>query len=88
MSVLFTEKIRDYYQQNTSLSLVDDEGDLQVDGYISNYTITPVAANASSSPNGQDVSELQRITITVFATYINTQDDTFNFEKNFSFFLV
>ena len=87
MSVLFTEKIRDYYQQNTNLALIDDNGDLQIDGYISNYTVTPVAANAASSPNGQDVSTQQRITITVFATYINTQDDTFDFERNFSFFI-
>lgn len=87
MSVLFTEKIRDYYQQNTNLALVDDNGDLQVDGYIADYKITPVAANASRNSSGQDLSSLSRITITIFATYVNVNDDTFDFEQRFSFFI-
>ena len=84
MSVTFTESIKDYYQQNTSLELVDNNGDLQLDGFISNYTITPVAANTGSQ--GQDFSALSRITITVSATYFNQKDPTFDFDKSFSFF--
>ena len=49
MSVTFTENIKDYFQQNTNLALVDDNGDLQIEGYISDYRISPVAASASSS---------------------------------------
>ncbi len=86
MSVTFTESIKDYYQQNTSLELVDSNGDLQIDGYISNYTITPVAANTGNQ-NQADFSALSRITITVSATYVNVKDPTFDFDKNFSFFL-
>ncbi len=86
MSVLFTESIRDYFQQNTSLDLVDSNGDLQFDGFITNYTITPVAATASGQNNGIDVSALSRITITVSASYINVKDPTFDFDQNFSFF--
>jgi len=82
MSVLFTESIKDYYQQNTSLELVDNNGDLQIDGYISNYTITPVAANQGNQNQG-DFSALSRITITISATYVNLQDTTFDFDKNF-----
>lgn len=85
MSVLFTETIKDYFQQNTSLELVDNNGDLQLDGYISNYTITPVAATAGTQGQA-DFSALSRITITVSATYININDPTFDFDKNFSFF--
>ncbi|MEM6736480.1 MAG: LptE family protein [Bacteroidota bacterium] len=86
MSVTFTEAIKDYYQQNTNLELVDNNGDLQIDGYISNYTITPVAANTGDQ-NQADFSALSRITITVSATYVNVNDPTFDFDKNFSFFL-
>jgi hypothetical protein len=86
MSNIFTERIKDYFQQNTSLALVDENGDLQFDGYIENYTITPVGANSSGNASGVDFSQLSRITITVFATYTNTKDDTFDFEKRFSFF--
>lgn len=86
MSVLFTEKIKDYFQQNTNLSLVNQNGDLQFDGYVDDYTIRPVGANASGSARGVDFSELSRITITVYATYTNIKDDTFDFEQKFSFF--
>lgn len=85
MQALFTEKIKDYFQQNTSLQVVDDNGDLQIDGYIANYTITPVSSNAAAS-GGVDFSNLSRITITVFASYTNSQDDQFDFERKFSFF--
>ncbi len=86
MSQVFTEAIKDYYQQNTSLSLVDFDGDLQLDGSIDSYTISPVAPTASNDPNGIDFSALTRINITVKAQYINTKDDTFNFDRSFSFF--
>lgn len=85
MSVLFTETIKDYFQQNTSLELVDNNGDLQIDGFISNYTITPVAATAGGQ-NQADFSALTRITITISATYTNFKDPTFDFDENFSFF--
>jgi hypothetical protein len=86
MTAMFTEMIKDYYQQNTNLSIVDDNGDLQIDGYIANYQISPVSANASGGNSGVDYSSLSRITITVFASYINTQDDQFDFERRFSFY--
>ncbi len=86
MSVNFTEKIKDYFQQNTSLVLVDEEGDLQLEGFIENYTLTPVAANAASNSGGVDLANQMRITITVSAVYTNLKDDTFNFDKKFSFF--
>jgi hypothetical protein len=87
MSVLFTEKLKDYFQRNTSLTFVDRNGDLQFDGYIDNYTISPVGANSSGSSREVDYAQLSRITITVFASYTNIKDDQFDFEKRFSFFL-
>ena len=82
MSALFTEKIKDYFQQNTSLRLVESNGDLQIDGYISDYTITPVAANSGGS-NSADFSSQSRISITVSCSYINIKDPTFDFDKVF-----
>lgn len=85
MSITFTEKIRDYYLQNTSLTLVDDEGDLQLDGSIENYTLTPVAVTASD--DNIDLTSLTRITIYVKCSYVNINDDTYDFDQNFSFFV-
>lgn len=87
MSQLFSEKIKDYYQQNTNLSLVDNNGDLLLEGSISRYEFTPVAPRASGSDEFGDVASLMRLNITVNATYINTVDDEFNFDnRSFSFF--
>lgn len=87
MSQVFTEKIKDYYQQNTNLSLVDDNGDLLLEGSITRYDYTPVAPRSSGSDEVADVASLMRLNITVTASYINTQDDEFNFDnRSFSFF--
>ncbi len=86
MSVLFTEKMKDYFQRNTSLTLVQDEGDLQFDGTIENYTLTPVAPQANNT-SGLSFSALTRITISVKVSYTNTKDETFNYSsRNFSFY--
>lgn len=85
MSNVFTEKIKDYYVQNTSLRIVDENGDLQIEGAIKNYSLTPIAPSGSTD-NNISLSELTRLTISVKASYVNTKDDTFDFDKNFSFF--
>ena len=86
MSILFTESIRDYFLQNTNLTLVDEEGDLQIEGSIDNYTLTPAAVSSNQSQNGIDLASLTRLTIFVKASYVNVQDDSFDFDKTFSFF--
>tara|TARA_Y100001972_G_scaffold128857_1_gene192202 strand:- start:3964 stop:4335 length:372 start_codon:yes stop_codon:yes gene_type:complete len=87
MSVTFIEKIKDYYQQNTNLAIVDENGDLQIEGYIADYRVTPVTASASQNQNQGDFASLTRVTIEVFASYVNTKDDEFDFERKFSFFV-
>lgn len=87
MSQLFTEEIRDYYQANTNLAVVPENGDLLLEGAITRYEFVPVAPRASGSNEVADVAGLIRLNITVSASYINTFDDEFNFEnKSFTFF--
>jgi hypothetical protein len=89
LSQLFTEKIRDYYQQNTSLTIVPSEGDLQIEGSIVGYRLAPMAPRSQGSNNfdDADIAALQRLTIEVNVTYISTVDETFNFEgQRFSFY--
>ncbi|UXX78149.1 LPS assembly lipoprotein LptE [Reichenbachiella carrageenanivorans] len=86
MSAVFTERIKDYYLKNTSLVLVNGEGDLQLEGSIDNYTLTPVAVSANEDPSKVDLTSLTRITIFVSATYANLEDDQFDFDQTFSFY--
>lgn len=82
----FTERLRDYYIRNTNLALVDADGDLQLEGSIIGWQLSPVAPTASGGNNAPDRAGLQRLTITVKADFINTQDETQNFSRNFSFY--
>jgi len=82
----FKNKITDYYQSNTNLTLVPDNGELQIEGSVASYRLSPVAPSAASG-DFENSAQLTRLTITVRATYINTTDDSFNFEnKSFSFY--
>jgi len=86
LSQTFTNKMRDYFLQNTNLAIVTENGDLQFEGRITGYDIRPAAPTASQEEDGVDFSSITRLTIRVQASYINTQDDTFNFDQTFSFF--
>jgi hypothetical protein len=82
LSRRFTEKTRDYYQRNTKLSVVNTNGDLQLECYIVNYTFSPAAPTAATESASQ-----MRLNITVEATYTNNKNPDENFEKKqFAFF--
>jgi len=82
----FTEALRDYYVRNSKLKLTESNGDLQLEGSITRYE-TRLQAPVSSSTN-DDINDagLERLTISVKAKYVNTTDDTFDFDKSFSFY--
>lgn len=86
MAQNFTEILRDYFQQNTNLTLVTSDGDLQIDGSITGYRITPIAPTSSGNADIADEAGLQRLTISVSINYVNTKDETLNFKKSFSFY--
>lgn len=93
MGQTFTNSLKDYFIQNTSLSVVAEEGELQMDGEITNFAVTDIAPTATNpnDPNALNRSASSRLTITVRATYIDTKnekgsfkDKTFSFYKDFS----
>ncbi|MDQ3392625.1 MAG: LPS assembly lipoprotein LptE [Bacteroidota bacterium] len=86
LSQAFTERLKDYFQQNTNLTLVDADGDLQFEGSITRYDTSPVGAVASENQNTPDEAGQTRLTITVSVSYINVQDSQFDFNRSFSFY--
>lgn len=80
ISQTLTEKIRDIYQINTRLDILTEDGDLQVTGNIISYDTSPIA------PQENETASLTRLTITVEVDFVNTKDDSQNFQRNFSFF--
>lgn len=87
MSQQFTEMMKDYFQNNTNLAFDNaGNGDLQFSGAITGFSYKPISPTASGNPNEPDVAGLQRLTITVSVQYANTKDDTYDFDKTFSFY--
>ncbi|RLD24040.1 MAG: hypothetical protein DRI71_03745 [Bacteroidetes bacterium] len=86
LGVTFTDQLRDYFQQNTSLAQINDGGELQMEGSVTSYRLTPVAPSAAQSDQERDVASLTRLTITIKVEYVNLENEDFSFNKSFSQF--
>ncbi|SOE23655.1 Lipopolysaccharide-assembly [Spirosomataceae bacterium TFI 002] len=80
MTLEFNEKLKEYYQRNTDLKIVPNEGDLFLAGAITSYEMTPVSTTAS------DRAAQNRLTIKVEVQFQNKLTPAEDFEKEFSFF--
>ncbi|MFO7822869.1 MAG: LptE family protein [Cyclobacterium sp.] len=86
MGQLFTEELKDYFQRNTQLELIQNGGDLQLSGAITTYSITPQATVSNPNSNQPDRAGQMRITIGVEVDYVNLSNEEENSKRNFSFF--
>lgn len=82
----FTESLKDYFQRNTQLELVQSSGDLQFEGAITRYTITPQATVSSTDPNQPDRAGQTRLTIAVEVNYLNLKNEEEDSKKTYSFY--
>jgi hypothetical protein len=80
LSQQFTEKLRDLVSRQTSLALIRKNADLQFDGYISDYNVSPTAIT------GAEEARKNRLTISVQVVYLNRFDPAKNFEQTFTRF--
>jgi len=80
LSNQFSEALKDRFLQQSSLKLSNDAADLEFEGHITNYRITPQAIQ------GNETAALNRLTISVNVKFINRIDETKNFESSFSRF--
>lgn len=76
----FTEKMRDMVSSQTNLALTKQNGDLQFEGAIVDYAVSPVAVQST------DQAALNRLTITINVKYINSIDQSKSFNQNFQRF--
>jgi hypothetical protein len=80
LSLAINEKLKEYFQRNTSLKINNKNPDLQIEGSIIGYELTPQA------PTGDDKAGLNRLTLTIQFRLINRLDEDKNFEQEFSFY--
>lgn len=83
----FTNKLKDYFIQNSSLSIAAENGELTLEGVITDYKLSPIAPTASGSNARVDKAALTRLTISVRANYVDTIEPKNSFkDKTFSFY--
>ena len=78
LSRTFTDALRNYFTSQTNLVLVDRNGDLNVDGTITQYVVVPVAIQ------GNETAAMNRLTIAVSVKFTNKTDPKQNWETSFS----
>jgi hypothetical protein len=77
---VFSETLRDLLLAQSPLKLARTDGDLQYSGSITGYDVQPVSIQAN------ETAALNRLTITVSVTYVNTLDPKKNSEFSMSRF--
>lgn len=83
----FTNRLKDYYQRNSSLRVVPESGQLQIEGTITDYRLSPVAPVSSGNTTQPDAAAFTRLTIVVKANYVDNLVPTNSFkDKSFSFY--
>jgi hypothetical protein len=81
----FTNRVKDYYQRNSSLKVVAANGELVIDGTVSGYVLTQIAPVVNAT--GVSTAAQSRLTITVMANYVDTIEPKNSFKnKSFSFY--
>lgn len=80
LSQSLTDALRDRFQSQTNLNFINEDGDLQLEGSITDYSTKPVAIQ------GNETAALNRLTVSVKVKFTNTIDPTKDFESSFTRF--
>ena len=78
LSQNLTDALKDKFQAQTSLIIVNGEGDVDFEGEITNYNIRPTNITA------EERAAQNRLTITVKVKYTNSVEPDLSFNKSFS----
>ena len=78
LSPTFTNALRDIFTTQTNLRMVSKNGDLALEGEITNYTITPQAIQANQT------AASNRLSVTINVRYADKLEPTKNFESQFT----
>jgi len=80
LSQKFTEGLKDIYVRQTKLKLVTRDGDLQIDGEIIGYNLTPMATKTDG------YASETKLEVTVNVRFSNATKPEENFEQRFTAF--
>ena len=74
----FTEALKDIYTRQTRLQMLNENGDLDLEGEITGYDLTPMAVKEDA------YASQTKLTITIRVRYSNRVNPEEDFEQSFS----
>ena len=74
----FENELQDYITRNTRLQIVESGSDLQIEGEITGYNLTPQAVSENA------IAAQTRLTVTVRVKYTDLKNDKNNIDQTFS----
>ncbi len=80
LSPIFTDILRDQFTGQTNLEMIERNGDLAIEGEITDYKISPVAIQADQT------AAQNRLTITINARFSNKFEPDKDFDQKFTQF--
>src|SRR5258706_9576048 len=85
-----TNRVKDYFQQNSSLRVVPANGELQIEGTVVTYATAPIAPQASTGTGVNTTPNYgaqTRLTITLRVNYVNGAEPKNSFkDRSFTFY--
>ncbi|HOV10453.1 MAG TPA: LptE family protein [Bacteroidales bacterium] len=78
LSQQLTDELRNRFTTQTSLTPVNQNGDFDISGEITNYATSPVAIQ------GNQTAAMNRLTVTISIRFVNKFDEKQNYETSFS----
>lgn len=81
LSQVVTNSFKNYYQRNTNLTVLQRDGDLQLEGQIITFTLTP---NAVQRDGNIDQATLNRLTMGIQIRFTNAKDPEQDFDQQFT----
>lgn len=75
---LFTNSLKNAYTRQTRLQIVNSNGDLQLEGEITNYDLTPQAVTEDA------YASQTRLTVTVRVRYVDSKNPANDLDRTFS----
>jgi len=78
LSQTFTDGLQDKIIRQTSLSQIEEDGDLEYSGQITEYDVRPMNIQQG------DLAALNRLTIGIKVKFVNNKDHSQDWEKTFS----
>ena len=79
-AITMSEALIDRVQRQSTLQLIDVQGELKFEGKVIGWTVQPI------NVQGDETSGANRITITVDVIFTNTIDEKLSFQRKFSRF--